>query len=63
MAYQIIRDFLDEYQPGREVTAVLDSASDLGALGTDFAPGSVAIVAAVGTPTYILNASREWVVV
>lgn len=63
MAYKVIRSAKDDYQIGREITAVLDSTSDLATLiaseGT-LAPGSIAIVADSGMPTYILNASGEW---
>ena len=45
MAYKIIRWETDMYQVGEEITAVLDAAADLDALGTTWAPGSVAIVA------------------
>lgn len=42
------------------IEAVLDSQSDLVALGTDYAPGSLAVVAASGAPVFMLNASSEW---
>lgn len=64
MAYKIIRDMSELHQTGREITAVLDSASDLQALIAaegELAPGSTAVVAAKGRPTYILNASGQWV--
>lgn len=63
MAYKIIRDMSELHQTGREITAVLDSASDLQALIAaegELAPGSTAVVAAKGRPTYILNASGQW---
>lgn len=60
MSYKIIRDENNKYQMGREITAVLDSVSDLASLGTDFAPGSIAMVADKGVPSYMLNASGEW---
>ena len=60
MAFKIIRDELNNEQPGREIVAILDSASDLTALGANYAPGSVAMVAGSGAPTFILNASQEW---
>lgn len=60
MAYKIIRDENNKYQLGREIEAVLDSTADLAALGTDYCPGSVAIVADKGAPAYMLNASGEW---
>lgn len=60
MAYKIIRDENNKYQLGREIEAVLDSTADLDSLGTDYAPGSVAIVADKGAPAYMLNASGEW---
>lgn len=63
MAYKVIRSAKDDYQIGREITAVLDSASDLATLiaseGT-LAPGSIATVVGKGMPTYVLNASGEW---
>lgn len=60
MAYKIIRSMSDKHQTGEEITAILDSASDLNALGTEYAAGSVALVAASGVPAYMLNASGEW---
>ena len=60
MAYKIIRDKNNKYQLGREIEAVLDSTADLDALGTDYCPGSVAIVADKGAPAYMLNASGVW---
>ena len=60
MAYKIIRWEKDRYQVGDEITAVLDAAADLDALGTTWAPGSVAIVADKGAPSYMLNASHVW---
>ena len=39
---------------------MLDSVDDLASLGTDYAPGSVAIVADKGAPVYMLNASGVW---
>lgn len=60
MAYQIIRRDENKYQPGTEITAILDAAADLDSLGTTWSPGSVAIVADSGTPTYMLNASKVW---
>lgn len=60
MAYKIIRDEQNKYQLGREIEAVLDSVADLDSLGTNYAPGSVAIVADKGVPSYMLNASGEW---
>lgn len=63
MAYKIIRDMSELHQTGREITAVLDSASDLQALIAnegELAPGSSAIVADDGAPCYMLNASGEW---
>lgn len=63
MAYKVIRSAKDDYQIGREITAVLDSTSDLEDLiageGT-LAPGSIAIIADAGLPSYALNASGEW---
>ena len=60
MAYKIIRDENNKYQMGREITAILDAVSDLDSLGTDFCPGSVAMVADSGAPVYMLNASGAW---
>lgn len=60
MAFKIIRDSKNFHQYGREIVAVLDSASDLEALGTGFAPGSTAMVAAKDGPIYMVNASGEW---
>ena len=60
MAYKIIRDENNKYQMGREITAILDAVSDLDSLGTDYCPGSVAMVADSGAPVYMLNASGEW---
>ena len=60
MAYKIIRDESNKYQMGREITAVLDSVSDLSSLGTNFAPGSIAMVADKGVPSYMLNVSGQW---
>lgn len=65
MAYRIIRArgaFNYATNQGEtEITAVLDSTADLSDLGTTpYRPGSVAIVADVGTPTYMLNASKVW---
>lgn len=63
MAYSIIQSRLDRYQNGKqviEISAVLDSIDDLASLGTDYAPGSVALVADKGAPVYMLNASGVW---
>ena len=60
MAYKIIRSKFYQYQTGTEITAILDAASDLTVLGTDYAPGSIAIVADSGAATYMLNASGTW---
>ena len=60
MAYKIIRDENKKYQMGREITAILDAVSDLDSLGTDFCPGSIAMVADSGAPVYMLNASGAW---
>lgn len=63
MAYSITKRTLVRYQDGHEIveiTAVLDSVSDLAALGTDYAPGSIAMVADKGVPSYILNVSGQW---
>lgn len=63
MAYKIIgQEFVRRV--GRQtiyrITAVLDAPSDLEALGTDYPPGSIAIVADTGVPTYMMNASGMW---
>ena len=60
MAYKIIRDNCNDEQVGREIVAILDSDADLADLGTDFAPGSIAIVAKQGGGTYMMNASGSW---
>ena len=65
MAYRIIKVEIPEPRPGGEeyraiITAVLDSSDDLDALGTDYSPGSVAIVADKGVSSYMLNASGMW---
>ena len=60
MAFKIIRSMKEEEQIGHEITAVLDSASDLTALGTNYAPGSVAMVAGSGGAVYMMNASGVW---
>ena len=60
MAYSIIRIRTNEEQGGSEITALLDSVADLEAVGTQWAPGSFAVVADAGMPTYILNASSQW---
>ena len=65
MAYKIIKT---AYQNGeislskhREIiTAILDTTEDLAAVGTDYSPGSVAMVADKGVPSYMLNASGMW---
>lgn len=64
MAYKITdREFVIRENGGDpifRITAVLDSASDLEALGTEHAAGSIAMVADKGVPSYMLNASGEW---
>lgn len=60
MAYQIIRHRENEEQAGSEVTILLDSAAELANIGTNWAPGSFAVIADTGMPTYVLNASKEW---
>lgn len=60
MAYKIIREYKNQYQTGTEITAVLDSTDDLTSLGNDYTPGSMAMVADSGLPTYMLNASLVW---
>lgn len=63
MAYKIIRDKLNMHQTCREITAILDAASDLATLQaneTGLAPGSLAIIADAGLKSYVLNASGEW---
>lgn len=60
MAYKIIRWEKDRYQVGEEIAAVLDEAADLDELGTMWAPGSIAMVADKGAPSYMLNASHVW---
>lgn len=63
MAYKIIRDMSELHQTGREITAVLDSASDLATLIAaegELAPGSVALVADSDCKCYMVNASGVW---
>lgn len=60
MAYKIIRTKTNEEQPGVEIEAILDAESDLAALGTDYAPGSVAMVADTGSAVFVINASGQW---
>ena len=63
MAYSIVKNILTSVENGkevREITAILDAVSDLDSLGTDFCPGSVAMVADSGAPVYMLNASGVW---
>ena len=63
MAYKIIeQEFVRRVNRKTiyRITAVLDSPSDLEALGTNYPPGSIAMVADVGVPTYMMNASGEW---
>lgn len=63
MAYKIIRE-RKYYDPSkREITAVLDSASDIDTLQQNeenLAPGSIAIIADADLPCYVLNASGVW---
>lgn len=63
MAYKIIdQEFV--HRIGHEtiyrITAVLDAPSDLDALGANYSPGSIAMVADAGVPAYMMNASGEW---
>ncbi len=60
MAYKIIRDDCNDEQIGREIVAILDADADLAALGANYAPGSIAIVAKQGGSTYMMNASGSW---
>lgn len=62
MAYKIVRERIDYDQVGREITAILDSAGDLANLGTDFCPGSLAIIAGAGAATTNSIATYEWTV-
>lgn len=60
MAYKIV---VSNHMPaagGKYVEIILDSDSDVSGLSTDYAPGSIAIVADKGGKTYMLNASHEW---
>lgn len=59
MAYKIVRQTTDA-QSGVEIKAILDSAADLDTLGTNYSPGSLAVVADKDTPMYMLNASKQW---
>ncbi len=43
-----------------QVTIVCDAAADVADLPTGYAPGSIAVVADSGLPTYVLNASGTW---
>lgn len=65
MAYKIVEKRYIEKKPlGPDnkpiITAILDSQNDLAALGTDYSPGSVAMVADKGAPAFMLNASCVW---
>lgn len=63
MAYKIIRSQKNSFQSGREVMAVLDSEADLTSLSAnegELSPGSIAIIATTGLPSYMLNVSGEW---
>lgn len=60
MAYSIIQRITNKYQTGDEITAVLDTADDLALLGTEYPPGSIAMVADKGVKSFMLNASHEW---
>ena len=60
MAYKIVKRDVNLNQVGTEITAVLDAAEDLDSLGTNWAPGSTAIVVDKGAPVYMLNASHVW---
>ena len=63
MAYAITKEEFVTFENNKTVhriEAVLDSADDLTALGTDYAAGSTAIVADAGSPVYMLNASGQW---
>ena len=63
MAYKITdREFVfrEDEKIVFRITAVLDSADDLNELGTEYAAGSIAMVADAGVPTYMMNASGEW---
>lgn len=44
-----------------QIVIVCDSASDVAGLPTDYAAGSIAIIAGSGLPVYVLNASGTWV--
>lgn len=43
-----------------QVTIVCDATADVANLPTGYAPGSIAVVADSGLPTYVLNASGTW---
>ena len=60
MAYKIVKRDVNLNQVGTEITAVLDAAEDLNFLGTNWAPGSTAIVVDKCAPIYMLNASHVW---
>ena len=42
------------------ITAILDTDGDLEMLGSDYCPGSVAVVADKGAQSFMLNASYQW---
>ena len=65
MAYKIIEKKYIERLPLSElshplITAVMDSPDDLASLGSDYCPGSIAMVADKGVPAFMLNSSGKW---
>jgi len=60
MAYRIVQKEFNPNTGKNLVEIVLDSDSDLSEVGTDYSPGSIAVVADSGAPSYMLNASEEW---
>lgn len=64
MAYKLIDVRSNTLTDGLEVTAILDTTDDLNDLmmnETNLSPGSIAIVAGIGLPAYLLNASGQWI--
>lgn len=62
MAYKILSSETVAMESGAKpiIEAILDAADDLEALGSNYYPGSVAIVADKDGPVYMLNASGDW---
>lgn len=64
MGYYIAdRAFMEGVYSGEKdfrIFAVLDSDADLSALGTNWAPGSIALVADKDGATYMMSPGGEW---